>query len=385
MKIAIFITVLMLSGLSCIGKKPIKILVSNPLAIDRLNEIVELPISELENRIILQDGMSVLVKNQAETIIPSQVTYDGKLIFLFSVKKNDTVSYTISVDTLRTYESQVFGRHYPERKGDFAWENDRVGFRFYGKELKEIQAPTSALDLWYKRTDKLVLDEWYRKDLSGEASYHVDHGEGCDPYGVGQTLGGGNMAIFADSILHLNENFESFEVLDNGPLRVTFRLTYPALIINGQEIAETKTVSLDAGSQLTKIVQEYTVSEPLVVVAGFPKRQTGDSTLYQKGQNYFVYQEPVSEENGQIYLGILIPEGIDHVFISEKTQIGNATTTLTSQPNVVASTTYTSNKPIVYYTGFGWNKYGFESVEAFDKYMQEHSQKLEQPLTITIK
>ena len=189
------------------------------------------------------------MKNASNEIIPSQITSEGKLFFQVSVKSKGNVVYSISIDTFRTYKPQVFGRHYPECKGDFAWENDRVVFRFYGKELKDVQAPTSGLDLWYKRTAKLILDEWYCKDLSGEASYHQDHGEGCDPYAVGQTLGGGSMAILMDSILYLNENFESFEILDNGPLRITFRLTYPTLNINGKEIAETKTILLDAGSQ----------------------------------------------------------------------------------------------------------------------------------------
>lgn len=385
MKIVTFITVLMLSGLSCIGQNSIKVTVSNPLTIDRHNEFVELPVSELETLKILQENQSYLVKDQSGVIISSQVTSEGKLLFPVSVKAKETTVYSISIDRFRTYKPQVFGRNYPERKGDFAWENDCVGFRSYGKELKEVQAPTSGLDLWYKRTDKLILDEWYCKDLSGEASYHQDHGEGCDPYAVGQTLGGGSMAILMDSILHLNENFESFEILDNGPLRITFRLTYPTLNINGKEIAEAKTISLDAGSQLTKIAQEYNTTESITVAVGFPKRQSGDSILYKKGQDYFVCQEPMSAENGQIYLGILIPQGINDVLVNEKTQVGNVCTILNTLPNIIATTAYTPGKTVTYYTGFGWNKYGFENIEPFNKYMQEYSKKIQQPLIVMIK
>lgn len=385
MKMVIFIIALVLSGLSCIGQNPISITVSNPLAIGRELEVVELPISEIENRISLQNGQVYLVKNASNEIIPSQRTFDDKLIFQCGLKARESKAFIITVGEKQTYSSQVFGRHYPERKDDFAWENDRVGFRFYGKKLKEIQAPTSGLDLWYKRTDKLILDEWYRKELSDEASYHVDHGEGCDSYAVGQTLGGGSMAILIDSTLYLNENFDSYEMLDKGPLRITFRLIYPSLNINGKEVTEKKIISLDAGSQLTKIIQEYGTSEEITVAAGFPKRQSGDSILYQKGKNYFMCQEPMSKEHGQIYLGVLIPQGINDVFINKKTQVGNSETILTTLPNIVATASYSSDKPVVYYTGFGWSKFGFETLADFQNYVDRFSVSLQEPLVINYK
>lgn len=368
-----------------IGQNRVKLKVSNPLAINSELQLVEIPLSKLDGRITLKEGQVYLVKDKSNKLIPSQVTSDNKLIFPCALKAKKSATFSITAGEAHPFPSRVFGRHYPERKGDFSWENDRVGFRFYGKELKDIQAPTGGLDLWYKRTDKLVLDNWYSDELSGKASYHVDHGEGCDPYAVGQSLGAGCMAVFVDSILHMNENFDSFEILDKGSLRFTVKLTYPSITINGKEIGETRTITLDAGSQLTRIVQEYTTSELITVAAGFPKRQSGDSILHQKGRNYFVYQEPDSKDNGQIYLGILIPEGIENVFVNEKTQVGNNSTILTSLPNVVATTTYSPGKPIVYYTGFGWNKYGFENVTTFDHYMQHYSRQIAEPLIVTIK
>lgn len=356
-----------------------KITVYNPSE-SNFEGIVEVPLSKIKKP---EANNVYWIKNGEGEIIPSQLTYDSLLIFQASIKPDEKQVFTIGQGEVTTYNTLVSGRHYPERYGDFAWENDKVGFRFYGKELKAIQAPTSGLDLFYKRTDKIILDEWYAKDISGEASYHEDHGEGCDPYAVGQTLGGGSMAILTGDTLHLNDNFESFEVLDKGALRITFKLNYPSIVVDGKTIGESKTISLDAGCQLTKIVQEYKTSEPLTVVAGFPKRQSGDSISHQENKNYFIYQEPANEKNGQIFLGIVMPKGIDNVSVCSNTNPSNANKPLTTLPNVVATTQYTPNEPITYYTGFGWSKSGFSSLEDFDKYLFDFSATLSTPLHIT--
>lgn len=370
--------------LSCSTNKGLEITVENKTSLERNNEIVEIQSARL-SKLKGLDSDKYVVTNAEGAIIPSQTTSNGNLLLQVSLASNEKKQYKISKTDTANIEPKVSAKHRPERDGDFAWENDKIGFRLYGKELKEKQAPTSGLDLWYKRTDKLTLDKWYADNQSGKASYHVDHGEGCDPYAVGQSLGGGSAAIFQDGIIRLNENFDSFEILENGPLRLTFKLIYPSLKINGEDIKESRTISLDAGSQLTKIVQEYQTTQTLNVVAGFPKRASGDSILYNAGNSYFVYEEPADKENGQIYLGIIIPEGIDSVFVNKPTSVGNADKIIKSLPNIVAQKTYQANQPLTYYTGFGWNKFGFENALAFEKYVKEYDLKLKEPLVITIK
>lgn len=380
-----YIALVSIFFVACSSQKEVWLTVENRSDLERKQEIVEVNISEHLKVLPLEKDQAYWVKDQDGNIQPSQITFDGKLLLQTSLSGKEKIQYVIGKGDVVKYESKVFGRHYPERKGDFSWENDCVGFRFYGKELKEIQAPTSGLDLWYKRTPKLILDNWYRKDLAKEASYHEDYGEGCDPYAVGQTLGGGAMAILSDSILHMNENFESFEVLDKGPLRVTFKLTYPSSKVGGQDIYTSRTISLDAGSQLTQITQGYVIEEALTVAAGFPKRVLGDSILYLSGNDFFVYQEPMDEKNGQIYLGLIIPQGIKDVRVNNQSCVGNSENISTSLPNVIATSEYKSNTPITYYTGFGWNKFGFDNAEAFETYISVYSQKLKEPLIVKFK
>ena len=81
-----------------------------------------------------------------------------------------------------------------ERRDDFAWENDRIAHRMYGKALETwAQEPltSSAVDVWFKRTRRLVINDWYMVD-----DYHRDHGEGADMYSAGKSRGCGGNGIW---------------------------------------------------------------------------------------------------------------------------------------------------------------------------------------------
>lgn len=41
-----------------------------------------------------------------------------------------------------------------------------------------------------------MIDDWYKKTSAAKGSYHLDTGEGCDCYNVGQTLGMGASAPY---------------------------------------------------------------------------------------------------------------------------------------------------------------------------------------------
>jgi len=114
------------------------------------------------------------------------------------------------------FVSQTYGRYVPERKDDFAWENDKIAFRVYGKALEGTNENANGIDVWVKRSSKLVINERYRlKD------YHTDNGDGLDYYHVGLTLGAGNLAPYINDSIYFPKNYSAWEVQDNGPLRTT--------------------------------------------------------------------------------------------------------------------------------------------------------------------
>lgn len=367
---------------SCNSKpKEMTVTVENPSDFDRTTDLVELSLDAVKAKVTLAEGQVYVVKNTKGEVIPSQVTYDGKLIFQSDVKANETVSFTVSAGEKQEFKAQTFGRFITERKDDFAWENDRVAFRIYGPALIASDGPSNGLDIWYKRTNDMKIDQWYKDDIAGTASYHEDHGEGLDDYKVGRSLGAGAMAPFVNGKLWLNENFASQELLENGPLRTTLKLTYNDLDVDGKAYSETRTFSIDAGSQFSKVIQEYGVTEDMTVAAGIAKRAANDTIIFSPEKDYIIYREP-SEKAGPVYLGLVFPAGIDSMVV-DTYKVANAKTKKDDTfSHVLAVATYKANQPIVYYTGYGWSKFGFADEAAFQTYTSNFSKGLKQPLVV---
>ncbi|HCO67268.1 MAG TPA: DUF4861 domain-containing protein [Dysgonomonas sp.] len=371
--------------LSCGQEKKVEITVENPSDFDRLTDMVEVPLNEVESRISLNDNQAYIVKGKNGNVVTSQITSDGKLIFQAGVGAGETTSYVIEAGEAQEYAPQTYGRFITERKDDFAWENDRVAFRVYGPALIAIDGPSNGIDFWYKRTPDMIIDKWYKNDLGGTASYHEDHGEGLDDYKVGRSLGGGAMAPFVGNKLWLNENFTSQEVMDNGPLRTTFKLAYKNIDVDGKSIGESRTFTIDAGSQLTKVTQEYGTSEEMPVAAGLAKRESGDSIIVASDNTYILYMEPQTNKVEGIYPALVFPQGFSQMLVDTYNVNNEKTKKEDTYSHVLAVTSYKPNTPVTYYTGYGWNKYGFSDEKDFEKYLQNFVKSANEPLKITIK
>lgn len=378
----LFLACLMLASCGK-GTKEMKLTVANPSNFDRISEMVEIPISKLSSKIKLADKQTYEVKNAKGEVLPSQSTSDGKLIFQSGLKAGETANYTIGAGEKQDFAPQTYGRFVKERKDDFAWENDRVAFRVYGPALIAIDGPSNGLDIWYKRTSDLIIDKWYKNDLAGEASYHNDNGEGLDNYDVGRSLGAGAMAPYVDGKLWLNDNFVSQQLIDNGPLRTTVKLIYKDITIGENTFSESRTFALDAGSQLTKVVQEYGSSKPMTVAAGWVKRASGDSLILSPRKDYMIYLEPETDKVEGIYLGLVFPQGIDSTQVDTYTLTGVKSAKGNVFSHQLALMEFKPGVPVTYYTGYGWDKFGFSDVSDFQTYLNHFSQALKQPLIIT--
>lgn len=375
----ILILLLSVFCLTSCSKKELILTIKNPGDYDRLNELVEIDMKIIYDKLPSKDGLSYIVKNADGKTITSQITSDGKLLFQPHLKAQESAMFSICQSSPESYESKTYGRFIKERKEDFAWENDRVAFRIYGQALVETDGPSNGLDIWYKRTDKLIIDKWYKDDLEGKASYHEDHGEGLDDYKVGRSLGAGAMAPFVNDKLWLNENFVSEEITDNGPLRTAFTLTYKDINIEGKQYREKRTFSIDAGSQFTKVIQDYGVIDTIEVAAGIIKREKGDSAII--GKDYVIYAEPGSEKVSGIYIGLLFPEGMKRSVIDSYEV--NAEKNGGKYQHVLGIAEFKPNSPLTYYTGYGWEKFGFASVADFENHTQNFLKSIKQPFVIT--
>jgi hypothetical protein len=365
----------LVSFLSGCNDSRIRVTVNNILPFDRTAETVEIAASVLAEKLPGFSPAKLIVTDSNGNEVPSQVIYEGQtepvsLIFQADAKANAGAVYYIKKGEPAKYETKAFGRFVPERMDDYAWENDRIAFRIYGTALIEKDGPSNGIDVWIKRTDKMVIDRWYADYLAGKNTYHDDNGEGCDCFKVGRTLGAGAMAPFVNDSLWLGINFSSHETLDNGPVRTSFRLTYPPFPVNGAMVSETRTFSLDAGSQLSRVTEEYSgLNKAFPVAAGIIERPEG-AVIPVPGDTQAIAYRLDGGTNGITYVGTILP-------------VPGATVTQKSD-HLLITGKYTPGNPLTYYTGAGWSKWGFDTDQAWVDYLSSFSQKINTPLQVTI-
>jgi len=364
---------MLLTGCSTSG---IRVTVTNPLHAERKSETIEIPVTDITSRIENVNLSKVIVVDSKGKEIASQLIYEGetapvKLIFQVNVPSDGKSTYTIKPGVPVKYVHQAYGRFVPERMDDYAWENNRIAFRIYGTALIKKDGPSNGLDVWVKRTNDTIINKWYREYLAGKNSYHDDNGTGCDCFKVGRTLGAGAMAPFVNDSLWLGINFVSWKTLDNGPIRTSFMLTYQPFEVNGKSVTETRIFSLDAGSQLNLITENYQgIDTPFTVAAGIAERPEGKIVSKAADKGYIAYSLD-DGKNGPLYVGTVIPLGVTGVTESDN--------------HLLIKETYTPGTNLSYYSGAGWSKWGFENDEAWLNYLDSFILRLHNPLKVTIK
>lgn len=352
---------------SCTRERDMVVGVTNPIDSDRSGETVEVSWSEVQTALPEAAAGKLFVLNQAGDTLPCQVVTAGmgqpqSLIFQVSLSANATESFRIcsSDDSVR-FAPQVFGRFVPERMDDFAWENNLIGYRMYGPALQATGEISNGIDVWQKRTSKLVVDQWYKN-----GDYHVDHGEGLDCYKVGRTLGAGAMAPYLNDTIWLGNNYVTYKVLDNGPIRVSFELTYAPYLAGSDSVVEKRIISLDANTRFNRVTEIYDRSMP--VVAGIVLREGGERI---ETEHYVAYWEPECGADGNTGIGMIFPEKM----VSSLENCGH----------LLAEASVEANQPFTYYTGAGWSKAGTEDADAWFDEVDEAYVKLSNPLQVKIR
>ena len=150
--------------LACADNRPMTVVVSNPLDMERSGEMVEVSMDEIARRLQLADTAQIVVLDAEGTEVPYQITYDDKVIFPATVAAGGKASYIIQEGTPQPVEVKTCGRQYPERLDDMAWENELVAFRAYGPALQQTGERGFGYDLFLKRgTSEPVLEDFYAK------------------------------------------------------------------------------------------------------------------------------------------------------------------------------------------------------------------------------
>ena len=332
---------------ACNDSRTVTVTVTNPLAMERSNEMVEVSMETVTDRLGLADTAQIVVLNADGQQVPYQITYDGKVIFPAAIAAGGTATYTIQTGTPEAFDVKACGRCYPERMDDMAWENDLVAFRAYGPALQAKGERGFGYDLFTKyNTTEPILEAMYAKELdketlakiaelkktdpkaaaelSRERSYHIDHGYGMDCYAVGPTLGAGVAALMVNDSIIYPWCYKNQEILDNGPLRFTVKLEFTPLTVKGDStVVETRLITLDAGSHLNKTAVSYSnLKETLPIVAGIVLHEPDGAVVADAANGYITYVDPTTgPDNGKIFMGVAVPAVVKDaktVLFSEK-------------------------------------------------------------------
>ena len=394
---------------ACNDSRTVTVTVTNPLAMERSNEMVEVSMETVTDRLGFADTAQIVVLNADGQQVPYQITYDGKVIFPAAIAAGGTATYTIQTGTPEAFDVKACGRCYPERMDDMAWENDLVAFRAYGPALQAKGERGFGYDLFTKyNTTEPILEAMYAKELdketlakiaelkktdpkaaaelSRERSYHIDHGYGMDCYAVGPTLGAGVAALMVNDTIIYPWCYKNQEILDNGPLRFTVKLEFTPLTVKGDStVVETRLITLDAGSHLNKTVVSYSnLKETLPIVAGIVLHEPDGAVVADAANGYITYVDPTTgPDNGKIFMGAAVPAVVKDaktVLFSEKEkkERNNA------DGHVLAVSDYEPGSEYVYYWGFAWDKADIKTADAWNRYMADFAQKVRNPLTVKV-
>ncbi len=386
-KINILIIALIISFFSCSPKKePIFITIENSLDKDRAYETLELTADFLK----INDLSSVGIKNkETNTLeITQLVDNDGDGtgdLLLFQPKIAANTKKTFEIVSITSKESPktknlCFSRFVPERTDDYTWENNKVAFRIFGptaQKMKEANVAggtlSSGVDAWLKKVEYPIINKWYKKELETAGTYHEDNGEGLDNFHVGVSRGVGGIAVKKDTTYYISKNYTKWKTITTGPLRTSFYVEYESWDAGGKLIKESRIISLDLGSNLSKF--EINIEGSNTISAGLTLHEKDGIVTSNENNNWISYWQP----HGSSELGTAI-------IAAPNTFIGydKYDTKIIDLSNAYAHLKVNDNK-VVYYAGFGWKESRqFKNQLEWENYLDTFSRNIQNPLLVSI-
>jgi len=288
-------------------------------------------------------------------------------------------------------QPKVYGRYVPERKDDFAWENEYAAFRMYGPALRP-ENPSNGIDLWLKASPELIVDSFYYREHVMGLPYHINYGKGLDCYKVGHTCGAGGLVAMLDDDpedrIYVGGAYDRWEILEQTPERLVFKLEYDSFMVYGHTFQESITITAEAGKILNKaeIVltgkddyegilwiggglylhddaqEENIYSNASKTVLTYTEDALSDKTAAQMN-----YEYNGSTSQGNNYLAIVLPNG---------------STIDRHKENVLYSVrAYTLGDTLTYYFGACWSEWkngeqSFPTKEAWTAAIEKEASKL---------
>lgn len=255
-------------------------------------------------------------------------------------------------------QPKVYGRYVPERKDDFAWENEFAAWRMYGPALK-AENPSNGVDLWLKASPELIVDSFYYREHVLGLPYHINYGKGLDCYKVGHTCGAGGLIVLANDTTYIGGPYDRWTILEQTPERFVFHLEYDSLLVAGHILQESITITAEAGEPMNRadVVLTGNYDGELLVGGGIYMHDTIDHfEVYEELGTVYYEEDALSDKTaaqmnydfngstsqGRIYLTVRTPD---------------ATVTDIQDGNLIAVKDYQLGDTLTYFFGATWSEW----------------------------
>lgn len=252
---------------------------------------------------------------------------------------------------------KTYVRYVPERNQDIAWENDRIGFRFYGPPVRD--KVSSGVDIFAKSVDYSIIDKWYRLNARG-LDYHVDRGEGLDFYHAGFLRGCGGTAVWKDGTPYPSPTYSSHRIIQNDKHKIVFEVSFDPWNAGGITMSETKRITMVNGTSFFKVESMFHSDFKEDIMVGVGLTTFGHPSLIKSKERALLSSwERVDSTQG--YLGTAI--------VADPGGIKGFEKNLADEYMLVK---VSPNKPFVYYVGAGWHGNGrFKKAGSWQKMLAQ--------------
>jgi len=367
---------LLLYGIG-LSAQSLQVSVQNPIRLNR-RDLAQFPLQEICQRLGVGTDTPLRMENADGEEVPCQKTHDGWLLVQSSARPEEEETFRVSVGLPHPFPCQVSGRVYPDRMDDLGWENDRNAWRVYGPALRKDNP--HGIDCFTKTQPLPSLDSLYQDMLHRGISYHENHGLGMDAYSVGPTLGCGAPALMQGDSLLYAVVYDKVEILDNGPLRFTARLTYR----HSDGRVETRLLQQDKGTHLVRCAVSYTgVQGKADVISGIVvHKDNPEAYLINRREQYVAYADNLGSpktRNGQLFVACLYPTRVKRLQYLPLTQ-----ETAGGIGHVIGRQHYHQGDTFVYYFGSGWSGYDVPTMHVWQTLLCDYRQCLLHPLQTAI-
>ncbi|MGY3791676.1 DUF4861 domain-containing protein [Aquimarina sp. 433] len=348
-----------------------------PVMKDSTGKVVPFQLDDLENDGIWDEMSLVLDFKPNQTIKLELTTIASESIPSFKPKTN--IRFGIGTNKSNVKEVLAQKRKGDPRSNDSifyqmegpAWENDKVGFRFYFD-------PRNGIDIFGKTTSAPVLDNVGL----GDGNYHELADWGMDILKVGQSLGAGALAIkYKDSLYRITGvDHTKFEVITEGPIRSIFEMKYQNSKIGDQHIDVIHRITIWKGQWgYVSNVFLKGLTDQMKLVSGIVNLKPNEmnTKVYNK---YNVLETFGKQSENKDLLGMAILVSKADFITQEKVDDGETDIVNTYYIVMKAS----DQKPTTFYFLSGWEASDtqFKNHEGFEKMILETSHKLSNPIVI---